>query len=130
MIACFTTFAGESGSRAWSESTVEGVVYARQSHMRKVKGHREIVGTDIYYQSMLIFAYNPLIYREKKVVGECRPNVKNLHPKKVGPHHLGAVSQQYLPLPIAEVVFTSPCPKNIKAEIQPSYLSKQLDPTI
>jgi hypothetical protein len=52
MITCFTTFAGEFGSRAWSESAVEGVVYARQSHMRKVKEHREIVGTDIYYQSM------------------------------------------------------------------------------
>jgi hypothetical protein len=99
MITCFTTFASESGSRAWSESVVEGVLYGRQSHMRKVKGHREIVGNDIYYRSMLIFAYNTLIYIGEKAVGECRPDVKNLHPKKVGPHHLGTVSQQYIIAP-------------------------------
>ena len=50
LITCSTTFAGESGPRAWSESVVEGVVHAAQSQMRKVKD------TEIY--AGLIFIIN------------------------------------------------------------------------
>ena len=59
LITCSATFAGESGPRARSESVVEVVIHARQSQMRKVKGHGEIVESDLYYQLGYLSPYNP-----------------------------------------------------------------------